>query len=87
MDIKWNEVIEEAVGHLQALLRINTVNPPGNEKAAADYLASVLSAAGYEPVLLESAPGRGNVVARYRGSGEAPPLLLLSNLDVVAVEP
>ncbi len=87
MEFDWQEVTEEAVRYLQALLRINTTNPPGNEKAAADYLAEILSTEGYEPIVLESAPGRGNVVARYRGSGESPPLLLLSHLDVVPVEP
>lgn len=87
MEIDWQEVTAEAVGHLQALLRIDTTNPPGNEREAADYLAEVLSAEGYDPVVLESAPGRGNLVARYRGSGVAPPLLLLSHLDVVPAEP
>jgi len=87
MNINWDSATEEAVRHLQALIRIPTVNPPGNERPAADYLAEVLSAEGYDPVVLESAPGRGNVVARYRGSGVAPPLLLLSHLDVVPVEP
>ncbi|MCS7283232.1 MAG: M20/M25/M40 family metallo-hydrolase [Anaerolineae bacterium] len=85
--IPWDETIAETLRHLQALIRIPTVNPPGNEKPAAEYLADVLAAEGYDPVVLESAPGRGNVVARYRGSGEAPPLLLLSHLDVVPVEP
>lgn len=87
MEIDWKAVTDEAVRHLQALIRIDTTNPPGNEKRAADYLAEVLSAEGYEPVVLESAPGRGNVVARYHGSGEAPPILLISHLDVVPAEP
>lgn len=85
-DIHWEEVKDEAVRHLQALLRINTTNPPGNERAAADYLAHALAAEGYDPLVLESAPGRGNVIVRYRGSGEHPPLLLLSHLDVVPAE-
>lgn len=85
--VHWEEVTSETIRHLQALIRIPTVNPPGNELPAAEYLAEVLSAEGYDPLVLESAPGRGNVVARYRGQGEAPPLLLLSHLDVVPVEP
>ncbi|MGQ9466279.1 MAG: M20/M25/M40 family metallo-hydrolase [Anaerolineae bacterium] len=87
MTIQWTDITAETIRHLQALIRIPTVNPPGNEKPAADYLAEVLAAEGYDPVVLESAPGRGNVVARYRGRGETPPLLLLSHLDVVPVEP
>jgi len=76
-----------AITHLQNLLRLNTTNPPGNEITAAAYLAGHLAAAGYEPILLESGPGRGNVVARYRGDGSARPLLLYNHLDVVPVEP
>jgi len=87
MTIDWEHVADEALGHLQALLRIDTTNPPGNERQAADYLAEVLAAEGYSPVVLESAPGRGNVVARCHGSDESSPLLLLSHLDVVPVEP
>jgi acetylornithine deacetylase/succinyl-diaminopimelate desuccinylase-like protein len=73
--------------HLQALLRLDTTNPPGHESLAAEYLARVLRAEGLEPIVLESAPGRGNVVARLKGTGQAPPLLLYSHTDVVPAEP
>ena len=84
--IDWPAILEEAVTHLQALLRINTSNPPGNELAAAEYLAGVLTREGYQPIVLQSAPGRGNIVARYCGQGANKPLLLLSHLDVVPAE-
>src|SRR5947209_11161219 len=74
---------DEAVGYLQGLLRIDTTNPPGNETEAAHYLAGVLRREGYEPVVLESSPGRGNVIARFHGTGERKPLLLYGHLDVV----
>lgn len=77
---------DEAICHLQELLRFDTTNPPGNETPAAEYLAAVLRQAGYQPVVLESAPGRGNVVARYPGDGSLPPLLLFAHLDVVPAE-
>lgn len=77
----------EAVRHLQELLRIDTTNPPGNETAAAEYLAGVLRDAGYEPVVLESAPGRGNMVARFPGTEEVEPLLIYGHTDVVTAEP
>jgi acetylornithine deacetylase/succinyl-diaminopimelate desuccinylase-like protein len=70
----------------QELLRIDTTNPPGNERPAADLLAGELSAAGIDPVLLESAPRRANLVARLAGSGELPPLLLTAHLDVVEAD-
>jgi acetylornithine deacetylase/succinyl-diaminopimelate desuccinylase-like protein len=82
------EAFDEMIGHLQALIRLRTVNPPGDEILAARYLADVLSAAGLAPVVLEPYPGRGNVVARLRGDGTGGgPLLLLTHLDVVPADP
>jgi acetylornithine deacetylase/succinyl-diaminopimelate desuccinylase-like protein len=59
---------EEMCAHL---LRIDTTNPPGNERPAVDYLAGKLREVGYDVTILESAPGRANLVTRYRGT--APP--------------
>ena len=83
----WPAVADETLRHLQALLRLDTTNPPGNEMLAAGYLAGVLRAEGMEPVVLESAPGRGNLIARLKGTGEGPALLLYSHTDVVPAEP
>jgi acetylornithine deacetylase/succinyl-diaminopimelate desuccinylase-like protein len=81
------ELAEHTFRLCQQLLRIDTTNPPGNELPAAELLAEELSAAGLEPTLLQSAPGRGNVVARLKGTGEKPPLLLTAHLDVVEADP
>jgi acetylornithine deacetylase/succinyl-diaminopimelate desuccinylase-like protein len=81
------ELSDHAFRLCQQLLRIDTTNPPGNEMPAAELLADELREAGLEPRLLESAPGRGNVVARLRGTGELPPLLLTAHLDVVEADP
>jgi acetylornithine deacetylase/succinyl-diaminopimelate desuccinylase-like protein len=79
---------DELVGHLQALIRLPTVNPPGDEILAARYVADVLAAAGLEPRVLEPFPARGNVVARLHGDGTGGgPLLLLGHLDVVPAPP
>ncbi|HEY7984882.1 MAG TPA: M20/M25/M40 family metallo-hydrolase, partial [Ktedonobacterales bacterium] len=76
----------EVIEHLRALVRCDTTNPPGNETAAAEYLAGVLRTAGIAARVIESAPGRGNLVARLQ-AGEAPApadaLLLHAHLDVV----
>jgi acetylornithine deacetylase/succinyl-diaminopimelate desuccinylase-like protein len=85
--LNWQAIADEAVRYLQDLLRIDTTNPPGNELAAAEYLAGVLRAEGYEPTVLEAAPQRGNLVARLKGDGSLPPLLLYTHLDVVPAEP
>ena len=76
----WSLILKQ---HLQALIRINTTNPPGGETAAALYVAEQLQAAGIEHEVVEPTPGRGSIVARLRGDGSARPLLLLAHLDVV----
>lgn len=81
------EVENEAANLLSGLIKIDTTNPPGNEIAAAKFLAKDLEKDGFECELFESAPGRGSVVARLKGSGKGPSLLLLSHLDVVAANP
>lgn len=85
-EVNWEEAFAEALTHFKALLRFETVNPPGNEKPAAEYLAEVFRQDGLEPELFESAPHRANVVCRLRGRGEKPPVLLSTHLDVVGVE-
>ena len=77
------ELAQDAQEILQALLRIDTTTPPGNERAAAEYLQSRLEAVGLEATVLESAPGRANLVCRHAGTGAAEPLLLAAHLDVV----
>lgn len=76
-----------AIEHLQALIRYDTVNPPGNETPAAEYVVEVGRAAGLESWLIESGPGRGNAVLRLRGTGRKRPILLLGHLDTVPCEP
>ncbi len=84
--IDWASVRDEVTRHLQALIRFETVNPPGNETPLAEYLATVLEREGIPAEVIESAPGRGNLVARIRGNGRARPLLLMAHSDVVSVE-
>jgi acetylornithine deacetylase/succinyl-diaminopimelate desuccinylase-like protein len=68
---------------LQRLIRCNTVNPPGAERAALEMLADDLRGAGFEIDLLGSEPQRPNLVARLRGSADGPTLCLLSHVDTV----
>ena len=83
----FDEVEEEVTALLSDLIRINTTNPPGNETEAAKYIAKTLESEGFKCEILESAPGRGNIITRLKGTGEKPSLLLLSHLDVVAANP
>jgi len=98
--IDWDKATDACVEHLRELIRIPSVNPPGQpdgaagrdstggETAAATYCAEVLMAAGIPAEVLEVAPGRGSCFARLaaEGSNTEPPLILLSHLDVVPVE-
>jgi acetylornithine deacetylase/succinyl-diaminopimelate desuccinylase-like protein len=79
----------EAMVWLMQLIQINTTNPPGNEHAAAKYVAGILEKDGITPELIDMAPGRSAVVARLRSTAVADPsraLLLVAHLDVVGVE-
>lgn len=78
---------DEAVDLLQELLRLDTVNPPGNETAAADVLRAYLEEAGIECELYARIPERANLVARIPGRDDAPSLLLLSHTDTVIADP
>jgi acetylornithine deacetylase/succinyl-diaminopimelate desuccinylase-like protein len=81
------EIEDEIVRFLSNLIQINTTNPPGNETKAADYIAQYLANEGFKTEIIESAPRRGSVITRLKGTGEKPNLLLLSHLDVVAANP
>ncbi|HTS12190.1 MAG TPA: M20/M25/M40 family metallo-hydrolase [Candidatus Limnocylindrales bacterium] len=79
----------QAILWLQGLIRINTTNPPGNELAAAKYLADILQEEGIPSEIFESAPGRGILVARLSATALPNPsraLLLVGHLDVVGVD-
>ena len=82
-----NEVKHEVTQLLRELIHIDTTNPPGNETKAANYIAQYLGKEGFKTEIVESAPGRGSVITRLKGTGEKPSLLLLSHLDVVAANP
>jgi acetylornithine deacetylase/succinyl-diaminopimelate desuccinylase-like protein len=78
----------ELVELLQGLLRIKSVNPPGDEILAARFLEGVLAAEGMVANVIEPFPGRASILARVHGDGSGgDPLLLLSHLDVVPAEP
>jgi acetylornithine deacetylase/succinyl-diaminopimelate desuccinylase-like protein len=98
--VTGTDLAGEATELLQALIRFDTVNPPGNERAAQEYLAAHLAGAGFECELLGSEPERPNLVARLRGSGEsgtpgagagpadatAPTLCYLGHVDTVLAD-
>ncbi|HUB75670.1 MAG TPA: M20/M25/M40 family metallo-hydrolase [Solirubrobacteraceae bacterium] len=72
---------------LRSLIRFDTVNPPGNERAAQEHLAGVLGAAGFACELLGRTPERPNLLARLAGERPGPVLCLLSHVDTVLANP
>jgi acetylornithine deacetylase/succinyl-diaminopimelate desuccinylase-like protein len=71
---------------LQRLIRFDTVNPPGREEEAQNYLRGMLEEAGFECELLASVPGRPNLVARLRGRSDGPRLAYLGHVDTVLAD-
>ena len=76
---------DEVTQLLQELIRVDTVNPPGNETAAAELLRAYLEDSGVECELYAKIADRANLVARIRGRG-GPRLALLSHTDTVLAD-
>ncbi|MEA2361185.1 MAG: hypothetical protein QOD71_330 [Thermoleophilaceae bacterium] len=72
---------------LQRLIRFDTVNPPGNEAPAQEWLCGLLEPAGFECELLASVPGRPNLIARLGSGSDGPALCLLGHVDTVLADP
>lgn len=77
---------ESCLKYLKDLIQINTTNPPGNEIEAINYIKSLFDEHGISYKILESSPGRANIVARIKGDGSKRPLILTSHVDVVPAE-
>ena len=67
----------------QDLIRLDTSNPPGHERAAIEHLAGVLADAGIPSSMFALDPARPNLIAHVPGRGTAPGLLLHGHVDVV----
>jgi len=85
--VDWAAVEAETLRHFQALVRLDTSNPPGNEKRAVDYVRDVLTREGIPVDVFALEPDRPNLVARIRGSGRKRPILIMGHTDVVTVDP
>jgi len=80
-------LVHDATKLLQRLIRFNTVNPPGNERAAQEMLRSKLEGAGFECELVGATEERPNLIARLRGASEGPRLCYLGHVDTVLADP
>ena len=85
--VDWEAVGSEAIDHLVELVKIPSVNPPGNETEVAEYVKAVLAAEGISSRLYALDPARANLVARLQGNGSKKPILIMGHTDVVGVQP
>jgi acetylornithine deacetylase/succinyl-diaminopimelate desuccinylase-like protein len=84
----WKSVEAEALQTLQAYVRVDTSNPPGDVSKAADFLSTVLAREGIDVKRYESTPGRSILLARLKGDGSGGKAILLeSHMDVVPTDP
>ena len=86
MSPDWESVSAETVSRLQAVIRFDTTNPPGNELPLARYLETALRDEGIETTILEPEHNRAVLIGRIRGNGTKRPVILLAHTDVVGVE-
>src|SRR3954470_13987336 len=82
----WPKVEEETMRHYQAVLRLDTRNPPGNEHIVAEYVKKVLDAEGIPSQIVGSDTNRPNLIGRLKGNGRKRPLLVMGHSDVVTVD-
>ncbi len=84
--VDWDALQAEAVDLLCRYIRIDTSNPPGRERAAADFLAGILASEGIESTTYDAGNDRVSLRAVLKGDGSRRPFMLLNHTDVVPVE-
>ena len=80
---KASPIYERPAELLQNLIRFDTTNPPGNERSCIEYINRLLKDAGVRTTIVAKTRNRPNLIARLKGEGKAPPLLLYGHVDVV----
>jgi acetylornithine deacetylase/succinyl-diaminopimelate desuccinylase-like protein len=84
--MNWDKLLDEATHYLQDYIRIQTVNPPGNEIEGAKFLKKIFEKESIPYQIFEPSPGRGSIFVTLKGSGKKKSILLLSHIDVVPAE-
>jgi acetylornithine deacetylase/succinyl-diaminopimelate desuccinylase-like protein len=78
---------DEVMRHYQAVLRIDSTDPPGNESGVVAYVKEQLEKDGIATQIFQLEPNRPNLVARLKGNGSKKPLLMMAHTDTVNVDP
>src|SRR5947209_12176561 len=82
----WKALEAETMQHYQAVLRLDTRNPPGNEVVVAEYVKGVLDKEGIPATIVGSDPQRPNLIARLKGNGRKKPILIMGHSDTVTTD-
>src|SRR5258708_18041106 len=82
----WPQLNQEAMRHFQALVQLDTTDPPGNETRVVEYVKKVLEAEGIPVTVVAKDPARANLIARLKGNGSKRPLLIMGHSDTVQVD-
>src|SRR5919106_3372623 len=83
----WAKIDEETLRHFQAIIKMDSTDPPGKEDHVVAYLKQVLESEGIPVQIFSKEPHRPNLVARIKGTGKQRPLLLMAHTDTVNVDP
>src|SRR5688572_27360289 len=83
----WAKIDEETMAHFQAILKLDSTDPPGKEDHVVAYLKQVLEKDGIAVQTFAKEPHRPNLVARIKGTGKQRPLLIMAHTDTVNVDP
>src|SRR5271154_3358875 len=82
----WSKINDESMRHFQALVQIDSTDPPGNETRVAEYVKKTLEADGIPVMMVAQDPTRANIIARIKGNGSKRPLLIMGHSDTVKVD-
>src|ERR1700691_2815924 len=83
----WSKINDEAMRHFQALVQIDSSDPPRNETRVAEYVKKTLEADGIQVMMVAQDPARANIIARLKGNGSKRPLLIMGHSDDDRVDP
>jgi acetylornithine deacetylase/succinyl-diaminopimelate desuccinylase-like protein len=83
----WARMDDETMRHFQAIIRMDSTDPPGREQDVVAYLKQALDKEGIATQVFSKEAHRPNLVARIKGNGAKRPLLLMAHTDTVNVDP
>src|ERR1700736_1162609 len=84
--LDWSKINGEAMRHFQALVQIDSTDPPGNETRVVEYVKKTLESENIPVMTAAKDPERANLIARLKGNGSKRPLLIMGHSDTVQID-